>query len=244
MPVLRPNLLALVQPWLLPAQRVDVRPLSADDAPGIAKFAGSPARPSDAPWPTCSACEAFLDFVAQFPAQGKFWRLFVCESCCPWSDEERRQGLVALEHGPLSDAQLPGQDPPAPSMWEPHAWILTDVLSPPLESDLEFITPPDEYVAWLEEQGSQEEAEDDETARVFASWGAWAGVQSQIGGYAHFIQSSPQLNPCPECGQALSLLARLDSEDDVGIMWGDLGAVYLHACPDHPHVHHYELQCF
>lgn len=242
---LRPDLLELIRPWLLPARRVDVRPLSGSDAAGVAKFAGSPARPADLPWPKCSSCESPLDFVAQFPAMKKFWRLFVCETCCPWSDRERQAGLARLEFGPLDEADLPPQHQPHPSRWAPHAWVFTDVLSPPLQSDFGSIpAPPKEYVDWLEEQESQEEAEDDETARVFESWGAWAGVQSQVGGYAHFIQDAPAVPPCAECGQPLELLARLDSEDDVGIMWGDLGAVYLHACPSHPHAHHYELQCF
>lgn len=245
MTVLRPDLLDLVRPLLLSAKRVEVRPLSDKDEAGIAKFAGDPARPSHLPWPACSSCETPMDFVAQFPAMGQFWRLFVCETCCPWSDAERRQGLARLEVAPMSDAQLPAQPSPAPSAWEPHAWVMTDVLSPPLLSDLEAGLPvPQAYVDWLEEQESKEDPEEDQTAAVFASWGAWAGVQSQLGGYAHYIQSPPQLDPCPECGQDLELLARLDTEDDVGIMWGDLGAVYLHACPRHPHVNHYELQCF
>lgn len=245
LPVLRPDLLAAVRPFLKVAGRVELQPLSPAAPAGMAKYGGDPARPSSLPWPVCGGCGGALSFLAQFHARDRFWRLFVCQACTPWDDEERRRGMVRLEHGPLSDASLPAQPSPHDTGWVPHAWVVHPILSPPLaEEDVAPRTLPAGYLEWLDTQGAQEDLADDDTAAVFASWGAWPGPGTQLGGYAHFIQSPPALPACPECARDLVLLARLDSEDEVNLMWGDLGAAYLHVCPEHPDVQHYEMQCY
>lgn len=243
---LRPQLLAAISPLLKQACRVELRAPAPDDPPSQPRYAGDPARDTGAPWPACGTCAQPLSFLAQFPAMGRFWRVFLCESCSPWSDEDRRAGQLVIEHDPLDGKPSTRQPAPAPSPWREQAWDLFPVSSPPLLSDEESLSVPlpATYRRWLEEQESQEDLAHDDTAPVFASWGAWSGVGTQLGGYAHFIQSPPELPDCPHCLGPLELLARLDSEDDVGLMWGDLGAAYLHACPRHPSVVHFEMQCF
>ena len=241
---LHTHLLEKIRPWLLPAARVALAPLPSRSMPDSPRYGGAPARPEGALWPTCNACAQPLAFVAQFRAQGRHWRFFYCQSCAPWSEAQRQVGLCVLESSsegePLAEAQ-----PPRPSAWVPHAWALAPVLSPPLLEDAPLLGSawPEEYGRWLQEQAQTEDPDEEETARVFASWGAWAGVGTQIGGYPHPIQSFGS-TVCDRCSKQMPLLARLDSEEDVGTMWADLGAVYLWACPDHPEQMLFELQAY
>jgi uncharacterized protein YwqG len=64
---------------------------------------------------------------------------------------------------------------------------------------------------------------------------------SFIGGYPKWIQgeSTPNKN-----GKRYKLLCQIDSEDDAGIMWGDVGSIYLFYNPVNQTDIMFSLQCY
>lgn len=246
---------AAIGPWLKPALRVALVRTDFPDPTGN-RQGGEPWMRPHEPWPRCGVCAGALAFVAQFRQGNRLWRFFYCQECKPWSDEERRAGCCRLDGVPWEDTQcsVPARaEAPSgglePAPWRPavypaaHAWALTEVLSPPLLGDQAALeTPwPAAYGQWLDRLAQVEGPDHDASTAVFASWGAWAGAGTQVGGHAHPLQD-PIVIRCPDCSAVLPLLARLDTEPTAGWWWADMGAVYLHACPDHPHVVHVELQ--
>lgn len=55
-------------------------------------------------------------------------------------------------------------------------------------------------------------------------------VESRPGGWPDWSQG-PEWPSCPGCGRRMRLIWQLDSEPDTGLMWGDVGRVYIFACP-------------
>jgi uncharacterized protein YwqG len=50
-------------------------------------------------------------------------------------------------------------------------------------------------------------------------------LESRIGGYARWLQGDA--TPCGNDGKPMELLLQIDSEDDAGLMWSDMGLVYI-----------------
>ena len=48
---------------------------------------------------------------------------------------------------------------------------------------------------------------------------------SQLGGYPKWVQG--ESTPKDKNGEPLKLLFQIDSEDNAGIMWGDVGLIYV-----------------
>ena len=48
---------------------------------------------------------------------------------------------------------------------------------------------------------------------------------------------------CPRCDQLMEMFAQIDSEEEAGLMWGDVGCIYLFCCRRHPGEVRLELQC-
>ena len=230
----------IVERWLLPAGRVVLEPResTALDPGG---HGGHPLLAPNEPHPVCGECDTPLAFVAHFQAQGRHWRFFYCFDCQPWDDRDRKRGECRLDALPplARRAEMGGALPP-------RAWAVEPVLSPPLPEDESSVDGPlpAVYANWISqalEDASPENAPDVQEA--FAAWGAWAGPGTQVGGYPHPIQEDTA-PVCPLCSRRMDLLVRLDSEDALGLMWGDMGAVYLHACRDHLEQVHFEMQCY
>lgn len=49
--------------------------------------------------------------------------------------------------------------------------------------------------------------------------------QSQIGGYPKWVQG--ESTPNKSNGEPMNLLFQIDSEDNAGLMWGDVGLIYV-----------------
>lgn len=49
--------------------------------------------------------------------------------------------------------------------------------------------------------------------------------QSQLGGYPNWVQG--ESTPIDDNGDPLKLLFQIDSEDNAGLMWGDVGLIYV-----------------
>ena len=63
-----------------------------------------------------------------------------------------------------------------------------------------------------------------------------------IGGYPRWVQGEAKSH-CSSCGADRELVVQIDSEELAGLMWGDMGLVYLFSCKSHPDDFHLELQC-
>jgi uncharacterized protein YwqG len=62
-------------------------------------------------------------------------------------------------------------------------------------------------------------------------------ITSCVGGYPRWIQGE-------ETPKKMSFLAQIDSEEEkAGIMWGDVGSVYLFLLPNRPHTIRMVFQC-
>lgn len=227
----------------LPTECVALAPVPTEASPTLDRYAGDPARPHG-PWPGCPACGKSLTFVAQFRARGRFWRFFYCMQCNPWDDDERESGLVRLESEPLDAQGEPESHPqlqrsPATQGLVPRAWVRRACVNVPSPEDKAALDTSPLFAKWLLHtrlpQAEQEQ--------LFAAWGAVGEGATRIGGYAYPIQGAIEPH-CPQCHQAMPLLARLASEQEVNLMWGDMGVVYLHACAAHPEQVHFELQCY
>jgi uncharacterized protein YwqG len=49
--------------------------------------------------------------------------------------------------------------------------------------------------------------------------------QSQLGGYPKWVQG--ESTPIDDEGNPMKLLFQIDSEDNAGLMWGDVGLIYV-----------------
>lgn len=67
-------------------------------------------------------------------------------------------------------------------------------------------------------------------------------ISTYVGGYPHWIQGACRYT-CPRCNRRMRFLAQVDSENEAGYMWGDVGCAYLFFCEDHPNAVAFEEQC-
>jgi uncharacterized protein YwqG len=61
--------------------------------------------------------------------------------------------------------------------------------------------------------------------KAFKKLGADTDFQSQLGGYPKWVQG--ESTPCNSSGKMMKLLFQIDSEENAGLMWGDMGMVYV-----------------
>jgi uncharacterized protein YwqG len=57
----------------------------------------------------------------------------------------------------------------------------------------------------------------------------------KLGGWPHWIQSV-EYPACPTCGDRMELVFQLDSEDNLPVVFGDVGCGHITRCPRHPEV--------
>jgi hypothetical protein len=58
-------------------------------------------------------------------------------------------------------------------------------------------------------------------------------ANDKLGGWPHWVQSVEH-PACPECQAPMRLLLQIDSNDRVGLQWGDLGCAHWCQCAEHP----------
>ncbi|EKD81224.1 MAG: hypothetical protein ACD_39C01901G0003 [uncultured bacterium] len=66
---------------------------------------------------------------------------------------------------------------------------------------------------------------------------------TSIGGYPIWIQGESQ-RTCPICKKTMEFIGQIDSQQEVQLMWGDAGCVYLFQCHEHYDQFGMEMQCF
>lgn len=237
-----PDAFAVLKPLLKPALRAQLVVDRGEVA--VARYGGVPAGIEGEAWPACQACQTPLAFFAQFPAHGRLYRFFYCTACREGSANRlsHASALLALpDDSPF--VTHPGS-PALKSPLVPHEWVLEEVVTIPMEEELDLLppeleTPALELAAW----GELDETAYREGAKALASHGVDMENSTRIGGYANTIQD-PVIAVCPTCAESMPFLARLASHEETGWEWGDEGMLFLYACPEHPEHYHAEVQSY
>lgn len=261
--LMRARLLELLQPLKVPAYRA-VLSLGERDDPCASKFGGSPYMEAPALWPACEKCNQPFSFICQLNLQhcsetqlpagrSGLVSFFYCWQCCPF--ETKQQGW-RLEN--YSDARREKHVPvsvPNQPKHSKQSW-LSKFIAPKVKaakpclvsfSQFESVPDLDEFETLIPASVKQEIAGDDVVDLYCELRAEITGISddysTQVGGYASWIQSRPELS-CNQCGGSLKLLMQVGSEENAGISFGDAGAVYFCYCSEHPDSVRMVLQCF
>ena len=235
---------ALLAPLVKEATVLDpIRSSDAEDASVDSKFGGEPYAQVDDAWPNCPTCKNELVFVAQFREEDRdeLFAFFYCFECFPWglADEAKGQWIIRRYKNP-SMTQYKRIAPsktnecsPIPCMTRSRiVRVLPDweglesssVEAENLCCEIDEDSPWEEYSSTLLRNRCLDE------------------YATLVGGYPRWVQGET-VNHCSICGGKLQFLAQIDSEDTAGLMWGDVGLIYLFQCKNHPDEFHLELQC-
>ena len=207
------------------------------------KYGGLPYAETGDKWPICPACNKQLLFVSQMKneARNELVEFFYCFECFPWGldDEEKGQWIVRVYNNP-SIERCHQISPENKTEFD----LIPCLLNPQKVTVL-----PD----WDSLDSTCKEAgklccniNDDSPWEVYdiavERNGCLNNYATLLGGYPRYVQSETG-GLCNVCKKEMEFFAQLDSEDEPGIMWGDIGLVYLFRCPNHKEEFHMELQC-
>ncbi len=207
------------------------------------KFGGQPYHEPGETWPECPTCNRPLSFVCQLDLRHShhparidipFFTFFYCWKCSPWGFRSDANGewVVRTYCDPRESKAV---KVPSPRVVE-HS-------SPCHVSFAEHLSLPD----WEGARRWCPEASDLSCqANSEAPWQAYQeavrcivgdqDIASCIGGYPRWIQGE-------NTPDGADLLAQIDSESEAGIMWGDVGSVYLFRSPGREGQVSLVLQC-
>lgn len=206
------------------------KPLSNAFGLGAAQFGGSPVLAPGEAWPACGTCKQPMQFLVQLdlaalpdgaPVKGAgLLQLFYCSTddgrCETWAPFSGTH-VVRLLSGPTEPAAHPPAVEPYPRKrivgWQ------------------EIVDYPDpEEPAWIERTAHGLDADDDDDDD---DDGAEDG--DKLGGWPAWVQGV-EYPSCRECGATMELVLQVDSNDNLPIMFGDVGCGHVTQCPAHPHV--------
>ena len=219
-----------VPPALLPYRRTAWLPVTdaADGPRDASKLAGTAWTSDDAPWPTCPNCGRPLQLLLQLDpadlpdgapevgAEGGLLQLFYCTSQDPLCEVDR-EAFLPFSDSVVARRVVPDGEPAAPP-----------ALAAPF--------PPRQIVGWepLDDLPTPEDAPD--AALTEAEWDevyATGHVErDKLGGWPLWIQG-PERPDCPRCGRTMEVVFQLVSEDQLPIVFGDMGTGHLTQCPEH-----------
>lgn len=223
-------------------------------SPVQSRFGGPAYAEEGEGWPECGGCKNPLTFIMQVNLQecrhpeltgiGLF-AFFYCWSCSPWG----------LDGDPPASWALRLYLDPSPARARtirpaPRSQGSSPVTVPCLVTPMKATSMP----SWEGlELWSKEASQLSASLHPDEPWAAYSVLeekfgneldhQTKLGGHPHWIQSEATPE-CQRCAKRMTLLAQVDSEECAGIMWGDVGTVYLFLCKDHTHEVRLELQCF
>lgn len=236
-------LLTVLRPHVKSVLQLEPKADAAAKNPDInSKFGGSPYAESGCDWPGCKTCSSKLTFVAQLKKHedNSLYVFYYCFDCSPWgmSDEERGQWLVQRFSAPSMNKYQKIDCPESDFEMIPCSVSEVEVKVLPDWEGLDSEIP---EASDLRSQIDKKSLWDDYDLAV-KELGCIDDCITVIGGYPKFIQGEAG-GTCPICSRNMKFLAQIDSEDEAGLMWGDVGSVYLFQCDEHPSEFHLELQC-
>lgn len=248
-----PTLTDLIRPLLLPASIITPTKLRRGLSAPITstKFGGHPYAELDEDWPICGGCEEGLSFIfqcnlAECPhqkAQGLF-AFYYCHECSSWGDippEIEDAWLVRRYEAPAANKAVELEDASPDNARTKECSVKLEIVqSLPNWESINDLLP---AAAELSAKSNKEEPWAAYQKTVEELLGGEPEINSQIGGYPNWIQGAESIE-CEKCKTRMRLLGQIDSEEDAGLMWGDVGAVYLFECPKHADQIQMRLQCF
>ena len=213
-------------------------------------FGGQPYAESGDSWPSCPTCQMELSFIFQarfsetkyVPPEGvQLFTFFYCWKCSPWGldDEDPGQWVVRFYSAPSDERavriqrETKDEYETTPCSVEIESakslpdWEGIDVYCPEastLSAKLNDDEPWEPYSALVQQITGRDD------------------YATMIGGYPRWVQSE-STPKCFQCNQLMEQFAQIDSEDEAGLMWGDVGCVYLFCCRRHSSEIRFELQC-
>jgi uncharacterized protein YwqG len=229
-----------------------VEPHASEEAlpPTATKFGGAPYAERGDTWPMCG-CGRGLTFIFQWnsvhcshdPRAAGLHAFFYCHECQSWGDlpADAKDAWAVRHYAAPADAKavvIEDRSPTENRLTE----CACQAATVPSLPDWDGLGEVAEEIAELSAKLDEDEAWEPYSEAAEQILGGEPDYRTQIGGYPRFVQGADF--PECECGQRLSLLAQIDSEDEAGLMWGDSGCIYLFACEKHPKQIQMRLQCF
>jgi uncharacterized protein YwqG len=227
------DVLAKLEHLKRPAWKPVVR--DGDGEPTSSKFSGSAWLPPGEAWPTCPNCGEPMQLFVQLNAatlpvtalgEGLL-QLFYCTSDEPLCEDD------CEAYSPFSRSVLARRidlagggragEPPAGAFPAKHiaAWEQVD-----------------EYPNW--EECSQNGVELTEAEESLLDGIPLDG--DKLLGWPRWIQGV-EYPECTECGEPMTLVFQIDSEDNLPYMFGDVGTGHLTRCPAHPDIMSFHWAC-
>jgi uncharacterized protein YwqG len=211
--------------------RTTYLPVLAKQLGGVAdsRYGGSPALVVGEPWPRCGGCQEPLIFLLQLnlsqlpqvdsglPAKGLI-QAFSCFECddyegfsetklCRLLDESKLAKLARSEEGadPYPEKAIINWAPVAKDYPHPEEDAITDLA---LSGEV--------LDAYIDDLCDLEHCERD-----------------KLFGWPEFYQGI-EYETCPDCKKEMAFLMQIVSEDNLPVMWGDMGTAILFYCRQHP----------
>jgi uncharacterized protein YwqG len=235
---------ALLKPMIKKALRLEPQlDDAAKQASEKSKYGGLPYAEIGDEWPICPTCKKPLIFVSQIrnQSENELVEFFYCFDCFPWGmdDEEKGQWNARVYTKPSMEKYYK-ITPKEESEFYLIPCLLNEeeVTVLPDWDGLESVSKEAETLCSKINDDSPWEAYDAAVERS----GCLNDYVTLLGGYPRYVQSETG-GSCRICNKDMEFFAQLDSEEDAGVMWGDVGLIYLYRCPDHKDEFHMELQC-
>jgi len=224
------------------------------EKPGFAKlmatetrFAGPAYAEIDEAAPVCPVCGEKLSFVFQFyPLPDKkalsappLLVFYYCFKCTPIGTEKEERGMWLLK----------AYHTASPAKFNDGSGVDQDLTPFSCRTEKVHVLPDYETIEEkypdIAAMCEGEDAED--PVSVYEDAGLEIGCVMEpftsIGGYPIWIQGEAERS-CPVCKKPMEFICQIDSQQEVQLMWGDAGCVYLFQCQEHHDQFGMEMQCF
>ncbi|MBU1108231.1 MAG: DUF1963 domain-containing protein [Candidatus Riflebacteria bacterium] len=211
------------------------------------RFAGPAYSENEDIAPVCPVCGEKLSFVFQFYPQSDQKALsaspllvfYYCFKCTPIGSENEEPGqwLIRSYQTAAPEKFVDGIGVDTSFTAFSCQLAKTQVLP-----DYETIEEKYPYIAEM-----CEEVDADDPLGAYEDAGLEVGCEMEpftsIGGYPIWIQGEAE-RTCPICKKIMDFIGQIDSQQEVQLMWGDAGCVYLFQCHEHHDQFGMEMQCF
>ena len=214
-----------LRPRLARSRRVAWLPrcASAGERRGDSHLGGLPALEPGAEWPVCGGCRRAMPLFLQLRASdlpagavGMFpdgtLQLFFCIECHPWEPFSDAALVRAL---PADASLAPASAPEGVTVFEGRTIVDW--------TEVEDYTFPDET------SGAVELELEDEQFDAIGEAG-FPRQGDKLFGWPYWVQG-PEYPECPVCGDPMTCVFQIDSNDNLDFMWGDGGLAHVLWCP-------------
>jgi uncharacterized protein YwqG len=240
------NLFHLVKHHVMDATQIHVAPASRppEHSQLLSHFGGQPYFEKGESWPHTSAGKP-LDFIFQvinngeinLPGNIKVLQFFYEPDDMSFTTDD--EGWLVKAYDAISPGKMIKLE--RPTALERPKYCEISFSKEKSLPDWEGIGVIDDVASKLSCVLNEEEPWESYRKAVEEITGKEEDYRSQLGGYPKWVQGASF--PENEKGEMLPLLFQLDSESNAGLMWGDVGLVYIFYDPEKPGSFTFELQC-